>query len=511
MSFPRSGTFERRQTPRTPLQTFVYMKLGESNYGSVLNISEQGLCFRSKISMAKIGSVNFSLWEGKCRVDGSGEVIWVDETRKTGGLLFTSLSEAASRELVEHWTRPPHLVLSPTSTDLPASIAPLVAHSDELKPELAQRRWLRRLINAVSQLQVPYALRSFSGGLITGVLVSGLVASAWLFQSFRSQFGALLLRGKHLSGREQTQALATPAAPLRFSGEAADRPEPGTKHSSRKRNDKSQGSKQLRSLERSDLEGSASRVVLRRQNVPRAPSIAALNALPHANMRNGALLLPLVVPPTSPPNSGFDISSSFLPKADARRPTDMSGRDSFQAEHSQPISQISSSEIYCDVATAKEFVHAIDTVKKLALMGFPATTVQKGRLWANAYHVLVGPYDTMQQFKTARKALILDGFHPRAFEKGSRNFTLLSDLTLDGVQLPSGEYMISWESYVREATVRFVRARSMIAVVEGSWVKCKGTCDSDAYIYRRNPDGSNTLLQIRFGGIPRSLVLGKSY
>jgi hypothetical protein len=32
----------------------------------------------------------------------------------------------------------------------------------------------------------------------------------------------------------------------------------------------------------------------------------------------------------------------------------------------------------------------------------------------------------------------------------------------------------------------------------------------DAYVYRKNPDGSRTLLEIHFGGMRQALVFGKA-
>jgi hypothetical protein len=204
-----------------------------------------------------------------------------------------------------------------------------------------------------------------------------------------------------------------------------------------------------------------------------APTFESLNAVHPANPPNKTLALPLVSPPIS-----------------------------------QTPNTIAISEMYCDVGSFKDPAQASDTINKLSLMGFPATTVQKGRLWKNAYHVLVGPYDSAQQFKSARKSLMLRGFQPKPFEKGSRSITLLSSLTLNGAQVPGGEYIISWESYVSEAAVNFVRNHSVVTTAEGHWIKRGRRYDSDAYVYQPNRDGSKTLLEIWFQGMSKALVFG---
>jgi hypothetical protein len=76
--------------------------------------------------------------------------------------------------------------------------------------------------------------------------------------------------------------------------------------------------------------------------------------------------------------------------------------------------------------------------------------------------------------------------------------------------MPVGECIISWESYVSDAAVKFVHDNDVVATTNGKWVKREGKYTDDAYVYRKNGDGSRTLLEIRFAGMRQALVFGKS-
>jgi hypothetical protein len=177
-----------------------------------------------------------------------------------------------------------------------------------------------------------------------------------------------------------------------------------------------------------------------------------------------------------------------------------------QAEGSRVVNPNSTSELYFDVGKFKSPLQAHDESDKLAQLGFPVTAVQKGFLWTNSFHVLVGPYGDEENAKLTHENLVSNGFKPRAFERGSRDFTLVSPVTLGGARTPEGEYTIRWESYIGDASVKFMRDNSVIAEADGKWVKHDNKYPRDAYVYRRNPDGSRTLLEIHFEGMRQALV-----
>jgi hypothetical protein len=164
------------------------------------------------------------------------------------------------------------------------------------------------------------------------------------------------------------------------------------------------------------------------------------------------------------------------------------------------------SELFFEVGKFKNPSQAHDETDKLAQLGFPVTAVQKGFLWTNSYHVLVGPYGDEDHAKSTHDNLVSNGFKPRTFERGSRDFTLGSPVVLGGARTPGGDYIIRWESYVGNATVKFQHNNSTVAEADGKWVKHDNKYPRNAYMYRRNPDGSRTLLEIHFEGMREALV-----
>jgi hypothetical protein len=128
----------------------------------------------------------------------------------------------------------------------------------------------------------------------------------------------------------------------------------------------------------------------------------------------------------------------------------------------------------------------------------------------NSYQVLVGPYGSEGGAEVAHENLVSRGFKPRSYETGSRTFTFLSRLTVNGTHMPVGNFVISWESYVPDAIVKFEKDGSVLGTTEGKWVRRGVKYADDAVVYRRNSDGSRTLLEIRFAGMSQALVFGKS-
>ena len=68
----------------------------------VQNISDEGLCFHALTPVTQSGTIRFSFAENGRRTQAIGELVWLDPTKKTGGLRFTSMS-LASRERIRSW------------------------------------------------------------------------------------------------------------------------------------------------------------------------------------------------------------------------------------------------------------------------------------------------------------------------------------------------------------------------------------------------------------------------
>jgi SPOR domain len=227
---------------------------------------------------------------------------------------------------------------------------------------------------------------------------------------------------------------------------------------------------------------------------------------------------PLAAPAISspPPTTPLSATAAALPSVSLvpSKPTpspkiEAEKQPEVQTESSTAENGASTSELYFDVGKFKNQSQAHIEINKLTQLGFPATAVQKGFLWTNSYHILVGPYSDEERAKITHENLVSSGFKPRPFERGSRAFTLGSPVTLNGTRTPPGDYIISWESSLDDASVKLLHNDYLVATANGRWVKRDLKYPRDAYVYRRNADGSRTLLEIRFGGTHQALVFGK--
>ncbi len=211
------------------------------------------------------------------------------------------------------------------------------------------------------------------------------------------------------------------------------------------------------------------------------------------------------------PANGGATASNLVPAKPGTTPkAEPPNQPGVHTEDSKAQNTLSTSELYFEVGKFKNQLEAHDETDKLAQLGFPVTAVQKGFLWTNSYHVLVGPYADEDQAQVTHENLVSNGFKPRSFEKGSRDFTILSAVTLNGARTPEGDYIISWESYIGDASVKFTRNNDLVAAADGRWVKRDVKYRRNEYVYRKNPDGSRTLLEIHFEGMRQALVFGKA-
>ena len=88
---------ERRQKPRNAVDRIAFIQMADGNSGTILDVSETGLRFRTVAPIAENGPVEF--WYSmnlSDRVEASGEVVWRDATKKEGGLCFRDGSASAA-------------------------------------------------------------------------------------------------------------------------------------------------------------------------------------------------------------------------------------------------------------------------------------------------------------------------------------------------------------------------------------------------------------------------------
>lgn len=98
---------------------------------------------------------------------------------------------------------------------------------------------------------------------------------------------------------------------------------------------------------------------------------------------------------------------------------------------------------------------------------------------------------------------------PSVFARNVRSLRVAYAASLNGKQIPSGEYKVSWETHSPEATVTLEQKQEVVATVQGKWVDRPAKYESNAVVYATNPDGSRTILEIRFGGLKGALVFAE--
>lgn len=94
-------TERRRRRRKTPLRP-MYVNLESKYPGKVQDISESGLQFRVIDPLEPSWQIHFWFNANSKRIRGTGELVWTDAARKTGGLRITHIS-AETREQIRTW------------------------------------------------------------------------------------------------------------------------------------------------------------------------------------------------------------------------------------------------------------------------------------------------------------------------------------------------------------------------------------------------------------------------
>jgi hypothetical protein len=521
---------ERRRTPRTAITGHAYVNIEPNNGGIVLNVSDEGLCFHSFDPVQRNGKVRFWFSDRNRRIEAQATLAWTDETQKAG-LQFTTLP-AEGREQIRKW-----MIQSatPVAGAAPPSLPPPRAFPTPASGRLdTQAAPDSAPLGVVStKVRVRTQLSGFSRGLLTGVLVSAVVVAAFLFQSYRRELGESLIRlGERFAAKPQTQSVVTPTvspatppasamvlpppAPQVVLPAAAPIPtSPPSKSSPQLNKLVTPPNQPVRQPEKIVSPPQANSTPPQQAKVePARSSIAAAPAATSTPTPKIPATAPAPSPSSPPPTTApaaIAASSNPVPSKPGPAPkVEPAKQAEVQTESSTSENAASTSEMYFDVGKFKNQSQAHVEMNKLSQLGFPTTAVQKGFLWTNSYHILVGPYSDEERAKITHQNLVSSGFKPRPFERGSRPFTLGSPVTLNGTRTPAGDYIISWESSLDDASVKLLHNDYVVASANARWVKRDVKYPRDAYVYRRNPDGSRLLIEIRFGGTRQALVFGKS-
>ena len=94
---------DRRRYSRL-ITSLNYIKLGETNGGILLNVSEDGLAFTAAESLVGefIPRLRFQLADNAEWIEASGRIIWLNDSKKGAGIQFVSISDE-DREQIRRW------------------------------------------------------------------------------------------------------------------------------------------------------------------------------------------------------------------------------------------------------------------------------------------------------------------------------------------------------------------------------------------------------------------------
>lgn len=98
------GNVHKRRSLRQRIETLAYADFGPDNGGFSINISETGMAFQGiqPLEELQVIGIKFKLPGMNEVVETKGQVIWLNDLGKGGGLEFINLTEE-SRLLIHHW------------------------------------------------------------------------------------------------------------------------------------------------------------------------------------------------------------------------------------------------------------------------------------------------------------------------------------------------------------------------------------------------------------------------
>lgn len=95
---------DRRCSTRHKVKTLAYVDLGLDNGGVLINVGEGGLSFQGiqPLELGQRHAIGFKLPGIDLSFKATGEVAWLGDSRKGGGLRFIELPENV-RNLIKEW------------------------------------------------------------------------------------------------------------------------------------------------------------------------------------------------------------------------------------------------------------------------------------------------------------------------------------------------------------------------------------------------------------------------
>ena len=246
---------ERRSIHRGRPQGLSYIQFEPEGGGIVLNASAQGLAFHAAAAVRHPGPIRLCISPNPMhRIELIAEIVWMDETKKFGGLRFTGLA-ADSRNQIRQWLTQTSESETPDRKFVTPSCSPKeetdpCSHPGNGTPDLLSPTpapdnatptgsdsatiSLPRFssIPATALLPAPFSQEKRTSiprprllrGLATGFLILVFVFMPVLFlQNFRREIGSSLIRiGEKLKGNGDSQPDASSSIPVHISNPSSE-------------------------------------------------------------------------------------------------------------------------------------------------------------------------------------------------------------------------------------------------------------------------------------------------
>jgi len=167
---------------------------------------------------------------------------------------------------------------------------------------------------------------------------------------------------------------------------------------------------------------------------------------------------------------------------------------------------------YFDVGQSKDEFAANQIERNLTDLGFRTIVHPQSLLWMKSFQVLVGPYRNGHDAEDARRSLESQGYKPRSLAKRSRQLTLVASRKNphNVSEWDTDDFIVTWEAYSAQATVRFLKKGETSGTAVGEWVRLPSPSEYSAVTYTTGQAGKRTLLSIQFHGMKQAVMLSNS-
>jgi len=91
-----------------------------------------------------------------------------------------------------------------------------------------------------------------------------------------------------------------------------------------------------------------------------------------------------------------------------------------------------------------------------------------------------------------------------------RQFGLPVVVILNGAQVPTGMYELTCETHGSAVRLTLLKDGQFVATAPGAWVKTGIKYSEDEVLFRVNPEGSKSLIEIRFAGAAKAIVFDRT-